>query len=142
MTNKSRFPSMAISLIRRTALALLVGTTSLAVTACGGPEWQGISTAMLSKDGRTLTVELTFSRPEVDKIQCEKVADTKIEESSSRVIVGVQVQNDCPDSWQNTIAVGYVRCVDLKLKQPLGTRTVLDSVHHQRVRIYQSPDGS
>ncbi|WP_156080746.1 hypothetical protein [Microbispora rosea] len=126
----------------RTTFALLLAPTALAATACGGPEWQDMPSAMLSKDERTLTVELTFKRPENDKKQCQQVTERKVEESASQVVIGVQVQDDCPRPSKPTIAIGYVRRVTLHLKQPLGGRIVLENVHHRRVRIYRSPDGS
>ena len=133
---------MAMSVHKKTTFALLVGSTALAATACGGPEWQDISSAMLSEGGRALTVDLTFKRPESSKEQCQRVVAKEVEESASQVIIGVRVQDDCPRPSKATIAMGYVRRVKLHLKQPLDGRTVLENVHHQRVRIYSSPDGS
>ncbi|MFI9573135.1 hypothetical protein ACIG5D_17005 [Microbispora rosea] len=131
-----------MSACKKTAFALLVGSTAFAATACAGPEWQNIPSAMLSEGGRALTVDLTFKKPESDKEQCQRVVERRIEESASRVIIGVLVQDDCPRPSKSTIAMGYVRRVKLHLKHPLGGRTVLENVHHQRVRIYRSPDGS
>ncbi|GAA3711241.1 hypothetical protein GCM10022224_090930 [Nonomuraea antimicrobica] len=114
------------------ATIFLAGTLSLA--SCGGPEWQPINWATLSADGRTLTVELTFSRP-ADAVQCERVTNTEVEESPSRVVIGVQLEANCPAPAANTLMKGYARQVSLKLQQPLGARIVVDSARHQRVEI-------
>ncbi|MFJ2028978.1 hypothetical protein [Streptosporangium sp. NPDC087985] len=107
----------------------------MTLTACGGPQWQDINTAALSKDERTLIVEVLLATPEDAASQCEKVTDTEIKESSSQVIIGIEVSNNCPHTWNDTLAIGYVRFVKLELRQPLSGRTVLDNTRHQRVKI-------
>ncbi|MEV0423573.1 hypothetical protein [Streptosporangium canum] len=115
--------------------ALFMGLAAMTLTACGGPQWRDINAATLSKDERTLIVEVLVAIPEDAASQCEKVTDAEVNESPSQVIIGVEVSDDCPYTWGDTLSVGYVRFVKLKLKQPLSGRTVLDSTRHQRVRI-------
>ncbi|GAA3516030.1 hypothetical protein FHR32_007187 [Streptosporangium album] len=126
---------MVFSLSSRMTPALLMGLAAMTLTACSGSQWQDINTATLSKDERTLTVEVLLATPEDNKLQCEKVTETEVNESSSQVIIGIQVSNNCPSSGNDTLAIGYVRFVKLKLRQPLSGRTVLDNTRHQRVKI-------
>ncbi|MFI6801842.1 hypothetical protein [Streptosporangium canum] len=126
---------MGFSLRSRMTPALLMGLAAMTLTACGGPQWQDINTATLSKDERTLIVEVLVAIPEDAASQCEKVTDAEVNESPSQVIIGVEVSDDCPYTWGDTLSVGYVRFVKLKLKQPLGGRTVLDNTRHRHVRI-------
>ncbi|GAA2873700.1 hypothetical protein GCM10010517_34260 [Streptosporangium fragile] len=133
---------MTVSLVSRLSPVLLTGLTTLALTACSGLQWQDINTATLSEDERTLTVELVLASPGDDDSQCERITDTEVSESPSQVIIGIQVGNSCPRPGKATLAVGYVRFVKLKLRQPLSGRTVLDNTRHRRVEINRSPGGS
>ncbi|MER5620461.1 hypothetical protein ABT061_05385 [Streptosporangium sp. NPDC002544] len=117
----------------------------LLLTACGSqPSWQAISIATLSSDGLTLTVELLFGQPKPDGTYCEQVTDTDVLESSSQVVIGIQVVNTCaaPFPWEqrNTFDVGYIFPVKLNLKKPLGERAVLEKENRWPVRVKQ-PSG-
>ncbi|WP_336203820.1 hypothetical protein [Nonomuraea sp. LPB2021202275-12-8] len=45
--------------------ALAVACVTLALAGCSTSQWQDVNNVTLSPDGRTLTVELLFSRPPI-----------------------------------------------------------------------------
>lgn len=134
---------MPIFRFRMYRSAATITFTVLVLSACSGPRWEEIRSATLSADQLTLTVNLTFGEPDEDGTYCERITDKKVTESSSQVIIGVEVdQGICHRSlpWEEdiTTSLGYRYPVQLKLKSPLTGRAVIDSTSHQRVRIIPS----
>lgn len=109
----------------------------IGLTGCSA--WREVRIANLSPDGRTLTVNVIFGKPDLNGRHCERVTSTELSESPSRVIIGVQVDDSCRRSWpwegKLRSNAGYVHPVQLRLKGPLGDRSVYSNTDHQRVRI-------
>jgi hypothetical protein len=123
---------------RRTMLALAcIAGTVLGVASCSSP-WE-IHLAKLSPDERTLTVQLVFGAPDSMGKFCERVTGTDVAESPSQVIVGVEVDASCRRSWpwddEVTNMSGHVYPIPLRLKEPLGERTVVNKKSHQSITI-------
>ncbi|WP_329428911.1 hypothetical protein OG339_06790 [Streptosporangium sp. NBC_01495] len=80
-----------------------------------------------------MTVELTFGESDETGRPCERVTDTEVTESPSRVVIGVEVDASCRRSWpweeELTNLVGRAHYVRLKLEKPLGGRTVVNTGH-------------
>ncbi|MEO3797766.1 hypothetical protein ABGB14_46860 [Nonomuraea sp. B10E15] len=78
-----------------------------------------------------MTVELTFGAPDETGRPCERVTDTEVAESPSHVVVGVEVDASCRRSWpweeEMSNMVGRAHYVELKLTEPLGERTVVNT---------------
>ncbi|MEO3890478.1 hypothetical protein [Nonomuraea sp. B5E05] len=72
-----------------------------------------------------MTVELIFGAPDETGRPCERVTDTEVAESPSRVVVGVEVDASCRRSWPweqgLTNMVGRAHFVQLQLAEPLRT---------------------
>ncbi|WP_433212485.1 hypothetical protein [Microtetraspora malaysiensis] len=87
-----------------------------------------------SADGLTLTVHLVLRRP----TSCEKVTDTAVQESTSQVLLEIQMYDTCSPllSWGNVVAdtlEGYPFSVNLKLQTPLAGRTLVDKATGQKI---------
>ncbi len=121
------------------SFALALTCTVLVMAGCGASTWQDIRVATLSPDGRTLTVKLIFGGPDKTGRPCERVTDTEVTESPSRVVIGVEVDDSCRRSWpweeEFTNMVGRAHLVQLKLKEPLGERTVVNNSDDEPVTI-------
>ncbi|MGA5763419.1 hypothetical protein [Nonomuraea bangladeshensis] len=120
---------------------LVLVCAALTLSGCATSSWEGIGSAKLSADERTLTVDLIFGAPEGSSRLCERVTDTELDESSSQVAIGVLVEKDCPRQWPweepvFTNLVGYRHPVKFTLKRSLAGRTVINSTDGQRVWIY------
>ncbi|MEU6726555.1 hypothetical protein ABZ917_22880 [Nonomuraea wenchangensis] len=120
-------------------MALALACSALVMAGCGASTWQDIRVATLSPDGKTLTVKLIFGAPDETGRPCERVTDTEVTESPSRVVIGVEVDDSCRRSWpweeELTNMVGRAHLVQLKLKEPLGERTVVNSSSDEPVTI-------
>ncbi|MFB4273177.1 hypothetical protein [Nonomuraea sp. GTA35] len=111
-------------------LALL--PAALLLSACGGQaEWYSIDSVTVAPDGRTLTATLMFGPPGSDGTFCEKVTDTEVTESPTKVTIGIEVRDTCEPffPWQegritNMMAYDYKH--DVRLSRPLAGRTVID----------------
>ncbi|MEU6796677.1 hypothetical protein ABZ907_33715 [Nonomuraea wenchangensis] len=121
------------------SLALALACSALVMAGCGASTWQDIRVATLSPDGKALTVKLIFGAPDETGRPCERVTDTEVAESPSRVVIGVEVDDSCRRSWpweeELTNMVGRAHLVQLKLKEPLGERTVVNSSSDEPVTI-------
>lgn len=120
---------------------LVLVCAALALSGCATSSWEGIGSAKLSADERTLTVNLMFGAPEGSPELCERVTDTQLDESSSQVVIGALVAKDCPQQWpweEPVVSnlVGYLHPVKFTLKRPLAGRTVINNTDGHRVRIY------
>ncbi|MEV4378946.1 hypothetical protein [Streptosporangium sp. NPDC049644] len=120
---------------------LTLACAALMLTGCATSSWENIGGAKLSADERTLTVELILDAPSRFEKPCERVKDTEINESSSQVVIGIQVEKDCPRQWPweepvFTNLVGHPYPVKFKLERPLAGRTVVNNTNGHRVRIY------
>lgn len=121
------------------SLVLALTCAALVMTGCGASTWQDIHFATLSPDDRTLTVTLTFGAPDESGRTCERVTDTEVTESPSRVVIGVEVDDSCRRSWPweegLTNMVGRAHLVQLKLKEPLGERIVVNNLSDEPVEV-------
>ncbi|MGW5156259.1 hypothetical protein ACWEPN_12345 [Nonomuraea wenchangensis] len=120
---------------------LVLVCAALTLSGCATSSWQGIESAKLSADERTLTVDLIFGAPEGSPTLCERVTDTELDEASSQVVIGILVEKDCPRQWPweepvYTNMVGYRHPVKFTLKRSLAGRTVINNTDGRRVWIY------
>ncbi|MEV0590660.1 hypothetical protein [Nonomuraea cavernae] len=121
--------------------ALAVVCVSLVVAGCSTSEWRNVKNVTLSPDGRTLTMQVMFSRPPSNPEPCERVADTIVEESASTVVIGVLVEEDICDRpwpWEEptySTLTGYPHPVQLRLKTPLGDRAVVNTAAEKPVAV-------
>ncbi|MET7330463.1 hypothetical protein [Nonomuraea sp. NPDC005650] len=120
---------------------LLLVCAVLMLSGCATSSWEDIGGATLSADERTLTVDLLFGAPEGSPKLCERVTGTEVDESSSQVVIGILVEEDCPRQWPweepvFSNLVGYRHPVKFTLKRSLAGRTVINNTDGQRVRIY------
>ncbi|GAA3413774.1 hypothetical protein [Streptosporangium vulgare] len=127
--------------------AITLASAALALTACSAPHWEKIYFATLSADELTLTANVIFGKPDKDGTHCERVTGSEVFESSSKVIIKVQVsENSCPRPWpwENvaTHSIGYLHPVQFKLKKPLAGRTVVDGTKHKKIQVKRSTDAS
>lgn len=119
------------------ALMPLIAISVLAWTAhINRPYWPTILVVTRSDDDLTLTAHLTFGRP----ASCEKVTNTTVQESTSQVVLGVQVYDTCSPliSWGGSVADSldaYNFPVNLKLQAPLAERTLIDKATGQKIPI-------
>ncbi|MEV6987218.1 hypothetical protein AB0M95_38990 [Sphaerisporangium sp. NPDC051017] len=139
---------MSVPLIRRSGPAFIVICQVLALTACGSqPYWDRVNAATVSSDGLTLTAELEVGAPpEADGTDCYQVVDKEVIESSSQVIIGIQMRDNCasifPWDRENSKQVSYSFNVDLKLHTPLAGRPVLNKEDKEPVVIKRPVGGS
>ncbi|HEX4818496.1 MAG TPA: hypothetical protein VFV66_37640 [Nonomuraea sp.] len=120
-------------------MALALACVALATVGCGASAWQDIRIATLSPDGKKLTVKLVFGAPDATGRPCERVTDTEVTETPSRVVIGVEVDASCRRSWPweeaFTNMVGRAHLVQFPLKEPLGERTVVNNTSVEPVTI-------
>ncbi|MFI6603717.1 hypothetical protein ACIBHX_46435 [Nonomuraea sp. NPDC050536] len=94
--------------------------------------------ASLSEDQRTLSVNLLLA-PGEDGKACERVADTEMIEMSSRVVIGIKVENNCPVSWpwddELSNMNARVQRVQFRLQKPLEERVVVDNRGQEQIKI-------
>jgi hypothetical protein len=119
---------------------LVLACAALTLSGCATSSWEDIGSAKLSADERTLTVNLMFGAPNGSPELCESVTDTELDESSSQVVIGALVQEDCPQQWPweepvYSNLIDYQHPVKFTLKRPLAGRTVINNTDGQRVRI-------
>ncbi|MFI7151431.1 hypothetical protein ACIBO2_41485 [Nonomuraea sp. NPDC050022] len=113
----------------------------LVSAGCGTSAWREVENVTLAPDGRMLTVQVAFSRPPSDPEQCERVADTSVEESASTVVIGVLVDEDICDRpwpWEEptySMLTAYWHRVQLQLKAPLGNRVVVNTATEKPVAV-------
>ncbi|MGI5489350.1 hypothetical protein [Microtetraspora malaysiensis] len=124
--------SIVLALMPLLAISVLVWTAHINL-----PYSPTILVVKPSADGLTLTVHLVLGRP----TSCEKVTDTAVQESTSQVLLGVQVYDTCGPllSW-GTVAdtlEGYPFSVNLKLQAPLAGRTLVDQATGQKIPILE-----
>lgn len=130
--------SIPPSRAHRTTLVLIciIGTI-LGAVGCSSP-WD-IHRAKLSSDERTLTVELSFGAPDSTGAFCEKITGKGVTESSSEVIVEIDVDASCRRSWpwekKFTNLPAHVYPVPFKLANPLGERVVIDKNGRRPITI-------
>ena len=138
---------MPTLLARRSGLVLVLVCQVLALTACAKPTyWDQIITATLSPDGLTLTAELIGGKARADGTRCEEVASKEVDESSSQVIISIQMRDNCAPifPWEQKFhkLKGYSFNVDLHLQDPLAGRAVVDKKSRERVIIKRAFGGS
>src|SRR5687767_6606444 len=120
---------------------LVLVCASLTLSGCATSSWHDIGGAKLSADERTLTVDLVFGAPAGSPRLCQRVTDTELDESPSRIVIGILVEKDCPRPWPweepvYSNLIGYQHPVKFTLKRSLAGRTVINNTDGQRVRIY------
>ncbi|GAA4188102.1 hypothetical protein GCM10022252_22810 [Streptosporangium oxazolinicum] len=127
--------------------AVAIASAALALTACSAPYWEKIYFTTLSADELTLTAKVIFGKPGKDGTHCERVTRAEVFESSSKVIIKVQVsESACPRPWPwekvVTNSIGYLYPVQFKLKKPLAGRTVVDGTRNKKIEVERSTDAS
>ncbi|MEV4184118.1 hypothetical protein AB0J28_22100 [Streptosporangium canum] len=127
----------------KTSLAFILACQMLTLGACGGQAyWDQIPAVTVSAEELTLTAELTIGPPKVDGTSCYEVVNREVDESASKVTIGVQMRNNCasffPWEEERSNLAGYPLKVDLHLKTPLAGRSVLDKKSSERVTIIHS----
>ncbi|MGW2153214.1 hypothetical protein [Nonomuraea sp. NPDC001699] len=120
---------------------LILMCAASTLSGCATSSWQGIGSAKLSVDERTLTVDVIFGAPDGSPQLCDRVTDTELDESSSQVVIGILVEEDCPRQWPweepvYSNLVAYLHPVKFTLKRPLAGRTVINNTDGKHVRIY------
>lgn len=125
--------------------AIALAFTALALTSCSTPYWEKIYFTTLSDDELTLTTNVIFGNPDKNSTPCERVTRAEISESSSKVIIRVQVsESACPQPWPwekvTTHSIGYLHPVQFRLKKPLAGRTVVDGTSRRAIGVKRSTD--
>ncbi|MGW0805740.1 hypothetical protein [Nonomuraea sp. NPDC002799] len=132
-TRRSRL-SIILGLLLLVAVAILFATVRINL-----PRWWRIAEVQPLADGRTLRVELMFSKPRPDGTFCQRVVDTAVEETAALVTVGVQVYNECAPSlsWGTVrgSGVGHPYAVDVRLRAPLGGRLIVERESGRHLRF-------
>lgn len=126
---KSRYGLRGIALV----------PAALLLSACGGQaDWHSIDSVAVAPDGRTLTATLTFGAPAEDGTFCEKITDTVVSESATKVTIGIKVSDTCEPlfPWQERMSsnlMAYYYKYDLHLKRPLSERPVIDRADQREI---------
>ncbi|WP_157549659.1 hypothetical protein [Nonomuraea candida] len=123
------------------ALVTLAACAAVMLTGCATSSWEDIGSAWLSADGRTLTVRLLLAAPSPDAKPCERVTDTEVNEFPSKIVIGIQVEKDCPRPWPweeqvASLLISRPSPVELQLRKPLAGRSVVNNTSGRHVRIY------
>ncbi|MEU4550386.1 hypothetical protein [Nonomuraea dietziae] len=134
----TRLTKLGIALLL--VILLVIGTLMLAAHL-NRSSWWHIRNVSASPSGTVLIAKLTFGTPKVDGRFCEQVTDTVVEESPSRVIVGIHVTNTCAPflPWENVNSadIAYPFHVSLHLQSPLGERLVVDKESGRHISIME-----
>jgi hypothetical protein len=126
--------------LKRIGLIVLLAGQVLALTACGRqPYWDRILGVTVSADERTIVADLVIGPPKADGTSCYEVTNKVTEESTSQVIIGIELRNNCEPlfPWERGISTmeGYPLKVELQLQAPLAGRIIVDRESGERVTI-------
>ncbi|MFB9965699.1 hypothetical protein ACFFOP_24285 [Sinosporangium siamense] len=135
-------PTMTNAFEAQRNIALVLSAVLL-TAACGRQaHWYAIESATVARDGRTVTATILTSPPAPDGTSCEEVTQVATAEHDDRVLVGIEVRDNCEPlfPWEDarmTPAIGYPMKKQLLLEKPLAGRRLIDQATDQEIPIMQ-----